>query len=40
MTRALKNLFHRAENNEAGNGTENEPDNKLAPSNRHDLDAA
>ena len=39
MTRALKNLFHGAEN-EAGNGAENEPDKKLAPSNRHDLDAA
>ena len=35
MTRALKNLFPSARN-----GVENEPDNKLAPSNRHDLDAA
>jgi hypothetical protein len=35
----MKNLFHGAEN-EAGNRAKNEPDNKLAPSNRHDLDAA
>jgi hypothetical protein len=35
MTRALKNLFHSAEN-----GTESEPENDLAPSKRHDLDAA
>ena len=39
MTRALKSLFQAAEN-EVGNGAKNEPDNKLAPSNRHDLDAA
>jgi len=35
ITRALKNLFQSARN-----GAENESDNKLAPSNRHDLDAA
>jgi hypothetical protein len=39
MTRVLKNLFQGAEN-EAGNRAENEPDNQLAPSSRHDLDAA
>src|ERR1700738_3887886 len=39
MTRTLKNLFLGPEN-EAGNGAKNEQDNKLAPSNRRDLDAA
>jgi Domain of unknown function (DUF4126) len=39
MTRALKTLFQGAEH-EAGNGAENEPDNKLAPSKRRNLDAA
>lgn len=39
MTRALKTLFQ-GDENVAGNVAENEPDNKLAPSNRPDLDAA
>lgn len=38
MTRALKNLFQ-GDENVARNGAGNEPD-KLAPPNRHDLDAA
>src|SRR5216684_2186494 len=39
VIRAMKNLF-RGTQNEARNGAENDPDNDLAPSKRHDLDAA